>query len=74
MLIGLKDKIRDSIQEAVDNERKKVEDMHKSDLAAKGKQHAANLIEQRKLLDQETKHLEAQLAHQTELRAVLDKL
>jgi hypothetical protein len=37
MLIDLKDKIRDSIQESVDNERKKVEEMHKSDLVAKGK-------------------------------------
>lgn len=74
MLIETKDQVGDSIPEALEKERAKMEEMHRADLAQKEKQHLANLAEQKKLLEQETKHLEEQLAHQTELRAVLDKL
>jgi hypothetical protein len=51
-----------------------MEEMLKEDLAMKEKQHAENLIEQKKLLAQETKHLEDQLNHQNQLKSVLDKL
>ena len=40
----------------------------------KEKQHTQNLAEQKKLLMAETKHLEEQLNHQSELKKVLDKL
>jgi len=74
MLTDAKDQVRDSIQDALARERAKMDEMHKADLFQKEKQHLANLAEQKKLLEQETRHLEEQLAHQTELRAVLDKL
>ena len=74
MLIEAKDAVRDSIQSSLDKERAKVDEIHKADLAQKEKQHNQNLLEQKKLLETETKHLEEQLGHQTELKAVLDKL
>ena len=74
LLVEAKDSVRDSIQDAVNRERQKMEEMHKEDLAMKEKQHAENLIEQKKLLAQETKHLEDQLNHQNQLKSVLDKL
>ena len=42
--------------------------MHKLDLIDKEKQHAKNLIEQKKHLEMETKHLEEQLVQQSELK------
>ena len=74
MLIEGKDQIRDSIQDALDKERSKMDEIHKADLQHKETQHTLNLLEQKKLLEQETKHLEEQLGHQTELKSVLDKL
>ena len=74
MLVEGKDQIRDSIQDALDKERSKMDEIHKADLQHKETQHTLNLLEQKKLLEQETKHLEDQLGHQTELKSVLDKL
>ena len=51
MLVEVKDRIRASIQEAIEKERSKVEEMHKADLQQKGKQHTSNLAEQKKLLE-----------------------
>lgn len=58
MLIEAKDAVRDSIQTALDKERAKMDEIHKTDLAQKEKQHNQNLQEQKKLLEAETKHLE----------------
>ena len=51
-----------------------MDDNHRLDLDHKEKQHAQNLQEQKKLLMTETRHLEEQLSHQSELKQVLDKL
>ena len=69
-----KDNVRNSIQDSLDKERMKIEELHKLDLEHKEKQHSQNLLEQKKLLLTETKHLEEQLSHQSELKSVLDKL
>jgi len=51
-----------------------MDDLHTADLDQKVKQHNLNLTEQKKLLLAETRHLEEQLSHQSELKSVLDKL
>ena len=62
MLLEGKDKIRDSIQESVENERKRVQDLHQADLEQKQVQHEKNLQEQKKLLEQDVSLLEQQLS------------
>jgi len=51
MLVDVKDRIRESIQEFIERERSKVEEMHKADLLQKERQHTSNLSEQKKLLE-----------------------
>lgn len=62
VLIESRDKIRDSVQESVENERKRMTEIHKADLEQKQRQHERNLDEQKKLLEQDVSHLEEQLS------------
>jgi len=63
LLVDQKDAIRNSIQDTLDKERMKLDEIHRLDLEHKDRQHSQNLIEQKKLLVTETKHLEEQLNH-----------
>lgn len=51
MLIEGKDQVRDSVQDALDRERSKMDEIHKADLQHKETQHTLNLLEQKKLLE-----------------------
>ena len=74
LLVEAKDEIRNSILDAIEKERTKMEQLHTTDLENKERQHTQNLQKQKVLLEAETRHLEDQLSHQSELKAVLDKL
>lgn len=74
LLVEAKDEIRNSILDAIEKERLKMEQLHTTDLENKERQHTQNLQKQKVLLEAETRHLEDQLSHQSELKAVLDKL
>lgn len=62
VLIEMKDKIRDSVQESVENERRRMAEIHQADLEQKQRQHDRNLQEQKKLLEQDVGLLEEQLS------------
>lgn len=51
VLLEIKDKIRDSVQESVDGERNRLAELHKSDLEQNQRNHDRNLEEQKKLLE-----------------------
>ena len=51
VLLEIKDKIRDSVQESVDGERNRLAELHKSDLEQNQRNHDSNLEEQKKLLE-----------------------
>lgn len=51
LLVNAKDAIRSSVQTSLQKERTRMEELRDADLKHKEKQHAANLVEQKKILE-----------------------
>ena len=51
LLVNAKDAIRSSVQTSLQKERTRMEELRDTDLKHKEKQHAANLVEQKKILE-----------------------
>ena len=72
-LIGAeKEKIVSSVQDAIDRERAKMEQMHTVDLEQKEKLFEQNLSQLKEQMRKESAGLEDQLSQQQEFRRIID--
>lgn len=70
----MKDQIRDSIKEHLENGRKIIQENQAKDLEFMQKKHEENLVDQKRHLEEITRNMENELKKKNELQTVMESL